>query len=295
VPRKCATPFPAPKWQKISRQCDFRYHNTSPSSCAIFHSRPPVYFSIPFHLLAMFISSTLVIIYLLIRPILEFVTSRQFLTLSNYPGVLLSIAAFSVALEFFKSVYAWGKIIQYNPQPESTLPVKVLGCCVLCTATTASYILFVSTFILHSTHKLLLWTFAKYYSQLVLFCYCLYRLYTIAQWVCEFAVKLKTAPTTVNKSTLKKVAAAAILFHCQMLLFETYSWGTIAMLCSFFGACSLCFDFLTNFTYILEYIISSNPILRSPLLYYCNICDRASSFLFKEKKHYQGYSGYLFV
>jgi len=267
VPRKCATPFPAPKWQKISRQCDFRYHNTSPSSCAIFHSRPPVYFSIPFHLLAMFISSTLVIIYLLIRPILEFVTSRQFLTLSNYPGVLLSIAAFSVALEFFKSVYAWGKIIQYNPP----------------------------TFILHSTHKLLLWTFAKYYSQLVLFCYCLYRLYTIAQWVCEFAVKLKTAPTTVNKSTLKKVAAAAILFHCQMLLFETYSWGTIAMLCSFFGACSLCFDFLTNFTYILEYIISSNPILRSPLLYYCNICDRASSFLFKEKKHYQGYSGYLFV
>lgn len=243
----------------------------------------------------MFISSTFVILYVLVRPILSSINRCLTCDISHYPHSLLYAVAFCVVFECLKCAYGWGKNIQYNSIPQGTFAGEVIGSSVLFAFTMSAYVLYVSNFVLRPTQILLLSTFLKRFAQLILFSYFLYRLYKIAQWLRQFGAKLRTAPNTVDKSNLKIVSAAALLFHCQMILHESYSWATIAILCTCFVASLLCFDLLSNLNYILEcaersfMIVSSNSLLRSTLLSYCDMCDRVGSFVLKEKSRDHGY------
>lgn len=249
----------------------------------------------------MIISSTLAALYLLVCPILEFVDSVYGSKFAGYRSFFLYLFVVFVVFEFLKQAYRWGKQIQYHTLPESTFVGEIFGCGFLFTGTIFVYVALVSTFILNSTQRIGVWNFTKKYPYMILFCYFVYRAYGLMQSMYKLGMKISSAPVTADKTHFKVVLSAAVLFHCQMLIHELYTWRAFTMLGIIFAVALLCFDTLTNFDYMWDsaqravMALFCQGVFRSILLMYCNLCDRASSYLFQDKTADLGYPSYCFI
>lgn len=249
----------------------------------------------------MIISSTLAVIFFLVRPLLEFVEGIYGFKFAEYRGLILYIFALYGIFECLKSAYGWGKLMQYHPLPENTFTGKLIGCGFLFTVTISIYSAIVAAFILNSTQKVVLWNFAKKYPYLILFSYILCRTYGLVQWMHKVGMGIWSAPVTADKRGLKVVTCAAVLFHCQMLIHELYSWRAASILCTIFAVAMLCFDTVLNFDYLWDSVqraviaILSQGVIRTTLVTYSNLCDRASSFILKDNSNDQGYPSYCFL
>jgi len=223
----------------------------------------------------MIISSTLAVIFFLVRPLLEFVEGIYGFKFAEYRGLILCIFALYGIFECLKSAYGWGKLMQYHPLPENTFTGKLIGCGFLFTA--------------------------KKYPYLILFSYILCRTYGLVQWMHKVGMGIWSAPVTADKRGLKVVTCAAVLFHCQMLIHELYSWRAASILCTIFAVAMLCFDTVLNFDYLWDSVqraviaILSQGVIRTTLVTYSNLCDRASSFILKDNSNDQGYPSYCFL
>lgn len=252
----------------------------------------------------MIISSTLAAAYFLLKPILEFIDSVYGIKLYEYleyRSFFFYILALYGVYEFLKQAYRMGKLTQYHSVPESTFAGEIIGCSFVFTVTIFTYVGLVAAFFMNSTQKVVLWNFTKTYPYLILFCHFLYRAHGFMEWIFKLGMEIRSAPATTDKTQLKVVACAAVLFHCQMLIHELYTWRAVTMLCIISAVAMLCFDTLTNFDYLWGSIqraimaLLCEGMLRRILLMYCDLCDRASSYILQEKTSDLGYPSYYFL